>query len=430
MMVFSLPIPSRPMPRTTRIIPVDPHEPDPAVLSEAAETLRRGGLVAFATETVYGLGADATDLKAVAQIFEAKDRPAFNPLIVHADGLPMVRSCVAAWPDSAQRLAARFWPGPLTLVLPRSKRIPDLVTAGRETVGVRIPRVNIARRLIEAVGRPIAAPSANRSTRISPTLAAHVLQDMDGRIDLILDSGQTALGLESTVVDLTSRPPRVLRPGPILAEGIAHACEGLCVHESVDDPPTDRPASPGQMAIHYAPRTRSVRVEEPRQLAGLAWPGRAATHRRRRARAARPPRLALAPLRTRHAGSGDSGPLHRAAPVRCARRGPDRRRAAARSTRVARGPRPIMARHPADRPLIFNPYPTGGLLEVLPPGAGSPPISRISVVAYGHGTAWFSLIRTAGAGRRGSARAREGAPACPGGDRPRGSRVGRGASGR
>ncbi len=276
MIVFSLPIPSRPMPRTTRIIPVDPHEPDPAVLSEAAEILRRGGLVAFATETVYGLGADATDLKAVAQIFEAKGRPAFNPLIVHADGLPMVRSCVAAWPDSAQRLAARFWPGPLTLVLPRSKRIPDLVTAGRETVGVRIPRMNIARRLIEAVGRPIAAPSANRSTRISPTLAAHVLQDMDGRIDLILDSGQTALGLESTVVDLTSRPPRMLRPGPILAEGIAHACEGLCVHESVDDPPTDRPASPGQMAIHYAPRTRSVRVEEPRQLAGLAWPGRAA----------------------------------------------------------------------------------------------------------------------------------------------------------
>jgi L-threonylcarbamoyladenylate synthase len=262
--------------RSTRILSIDRDDPDPRLIDEAARLVRGGGLVAFATETVYGLGADATDPEAVAGIFEAKGRPAFNPLIVHADGVAMARTCVASWPDPARRLAERFWPGPLTLVLPRSRRIPDVVTAGRATVGVRIPSVNVARRLIESVGRPIAAPSANRSTGISPTLASHVAQDLDGRIDLILDSGQTAVGLESTVVDLTQHPPRVLRPGPILALDLARAIGGLRVDEAVDHRPTDRPASPGQMAIHYAPRTRSVRVEGPRQLSDLDWPERAA----------------------------------------------------------------------------------------------------------------------------------------------------------
>ncbi len=174
--------------------------------------LRRGGLVAFATETVYGLGADATDPAAVTGIFEAKGRPAVNPLIVHADGLEMARSCVASWPEEARILAEACWPGPLTLVLPRSARIPNVVTAGRETVGIRVPDTRVARLLIARTGRPVAAPSANRSTGISPTLARHVLKDLDGRIDLILDSGPTALGLESTVVDLSRDSPRLLRP--------------------------------------------------------------------------------------------------------------------------------------------------------------------------------------------------------------------------
>ena len=202
---------------TTRVIPVDPDEPDAGALAEAADILRGGGLVAFATETVYGLGADATNPEAVARIFEAKGRPSFNPLIVHADSTAMARRLVAGWPDEAEVLARCFWPGPLTLVLPRSGIIPDVVTAGRETVGVRVPRPEVARRLIAAAVCPVAAPSANRSTGISPTLASHVLRDLDGKVDLILDSGQTAVGLESTVVDLTLRQPRVLRPGPVTA---------------------------------------------------------------------------------------------------------------------------------------------------------------------------------------------------------------------
>jgi L-threonylcarbamoyladenylate synthase len=261
---------------TTRVIPVDPERPDPAVLEEAAQVLRRGGLVAFATETVYGLGAVATNPEAVARIFEAKGRPSFNPLIVHASGTPMVRTCVAEWPDLAQTLDAAFWPGPLTLILPRSADIPDLVTAGRDTVGVRIPSPTIARHLIEHAGRPIAAPSANRSTGISPTLAQHVLEDLDGRIDLILDSGQTAVGLESTVLDLTTRDPRVLRPGPITASQIEHALGGRRVGTTDDPDPRGPRTSPGQMAVHYAPRTRALRVDRADALASFPWPVSAA----------------------------------------------------------------------------------------------------------------------------------------------------------
>src|ERR1044071_7290579 len=169
------------------------------MIAQAVEILRGGGLVAFPTETVYGLGADATNPAAVARIFEAKGRPASTPLIVHAHPLEMVLSCVTAWPPSAQRLAEKIWPGPLTLVLPRAPLIPDIVTAGRDAVGVRIPGSNVARALIARTGRPIAAPSANASMRVSPTLAKHVLKDLDGKIDLILDGGQTRLGLESTV---------------------------------------------------------------------------------------------------------------------------------------------------------------------------------------------------------------------------------------
>ncbi|WP_074313384.1 L-threonylcarbamoyladenylate synthase [Singulisphaera sp. GP187] len=249
------------MPLITPIIPVNDDEPDPTAVNQAAGILRRGGLVAFATETVYGLGADATNPEAVARIFQAKGRPSFNPLIVHADRVEMARDCVLQWPESADILARCFWPGPLTLVLPRAAIIPDVVTAGRDTVGVRIPDSGVARALIEATGRPIAAPSANRSTGISPTEAWHVSNDLDGKIDLILDSGQTGVGIESTVLDLTTSPPRVLRPGSITVEQIREAL-GREVLGQADRPPEAQPhSSPGQMDVHYAPRTPTFRVE-------------------------------------------------------------------------------------------------------------------------------------------------------------------------
>jgi L-threonylcarbamoyladenylate synthase len=245
---------------TTRVIVVGPDDPDPAALETAACVLMRGGLVAFATETVYGLGAIATDPAAVARIFAAKGRPAINPVIVHVARVAQARDYVAEWPDAAHHLTARFWPGPLTLVLNRSGLIPDIVTAGKDTVAVRAPVGKVARGLIERTGQPIAAPSANRSNGLSPTCADHVRADLDGRIDLIIDSGPTALGLESTVLDLTHSPPRLLRPGPITTMELDEALGGLRVIENVTITTGDRPSSPGQMPVHYAPRTPSFRA--------------------------------------------------------------------------------------------------------------------------------------------------------------------------
>ncbi|HLH27882.1 MAG TPA: L-threonylcarbamoyladenylate synthase, partial [Acidimicrobiales bacterium] len=247
-------------PSSTRVLAVDPEAPDADALAEAARVLARGGLVAFATETVYGLGAVATDANAVARIFAAKGRPSVNPLIVHVADVGQAGECVADWPDAADRLAGRFWPGPLTLVLRRSGRIPDIVTAGKATVGVRWPAGKVARGLIAGCGRPVAAPSANRSNRLSPTRAEHVLADLDGRIDLVLDSGPTAFGLESTVLDLTDDPPRLLRPGPIAVKDLEAALGGpLAVPETGSS--SDRPTSPGQMPVHYSPRTPAFRVD-------------------------------------------------------------------------------------------------------------------------------------------------------------------------
>lgn len=263
---------------STRVVAIDPNWPDPATLSDAAEVLRRGGLVAFPTETVYGLGADATQEEAVARIFEAKGRPAVNPLIVHAASIEMARSCVAEWSPLAEQLARRFWPGPLTLVMARSALIPDIVTAGQPTVGVRVPKSLVARSIVRMSTRPVAAPSANRSTHISPTLAEHVLKDLSGRVDLVLDAGQTQIGLESTVVDLTTRQPRILRPGPILASEIESVLGAMHVREaSRFEASEDQPLrSPGQMAVHYAPIARTLRVDDPSTLARLAWPAGAA----------------------------------------------------------------------------------------------------------------------------------------------------------
>ncbi len=253
------------MPATIRSI--DPVSPDEPTLREAAGILRAGGLVAFATETVYGLGADATNPAAVARIFEAKGRPATNPLIVHVPHRILARRCVADWPEHAEILAKRFWPGPLTLVLPRSELIPDIVTAGHQTVGVRVPQTTVARRLIARARCPIAAPSANRSSGISPTLARHVAADLGDRVDLILDSGQTTVGLESTVLDLTTREPRILRPGPITAEAMEHVLGGVRVREAIGNSAApDRPlTSPGQMAVHYAPARRPCGCAAPKR---------------------------------------------------------------------------------------------------------------------------------------------------------------------
>ncbi|WZO97901.1 L-threonylcarbamoyladenylate synthase [Isosphaeraceae bacterium EP7] len=250
-------------PAETRLITVDRDAPQASAIDEAARALRRGELVAFATETVYGLGADALDPDAVARIFAAKGRPATNPLIVHAADVDGARACVSAWPDDAQTLAEAFWPGPLTLVLPASANIPPIVTAGRSTVGIRIPRPEVARALIRAAGRPIAAPSANRSNGVSPTLAEHVRKDLDGRIAMILDSGPAEVGLESTVLDLSGVTPVVLRPGQVSSAEIA-AILGRPVFESTVHAPASGPyglASPGQLAVHYAPRTPADWVE-------------------------------------------------------------------------------------------------------------------------------------------------------------------------
>lgn len=222
-------------------------------LAEAAALLRAGASVAFPTETVYGLGANALAADAIAGIYAAKGRPATNPLIVHVADLGAVAPLVTAWPEMAQRLAERFWPGPLTLVLPRAVVIPDIITAGGPTVAVRLPAHPVARDLIRAAGVPLAAPSANRSTELSPTTAAHVLASLDGRIDAVIDGGPTPGGIESTVIDLASALPRLLRPGLLPLDELEAILGPLARVRHADEQAT-LPA-PGLLARHYAPRT-------------------------------------------------------------------------------------------------------------------------------------------------------------------------------
>lgn len=237
----------------TRILRMSVDRLDPSVLCDAATILRSGGLVAFPTETVYGLGANALDRAAVQRIFAVKGRPAINPIIVHVNCESMLNDVVADWPQSARDLASRFWPGPLTLVLPKGKNVPDIVTAGGSTVGVRMPNHPVALALIREAGTPLAAPSANRSSQLSPTRAEHVLAGLDGRIDLILDAGPTANGIESTVLDLTRDPPVLLRPGPISIADLEAVVGSIARRDSksiIQPLP-----SPGLLARHYAPRT-------------------------------------------------------------------------------------------------------------------------------------------------------------------------------
>ena len=204
--------------RETRIETVDAERPDPRVIAEAASVLAAGGLVAFPTETVYGLGAHALDPAAVTALFEAKGRPSTDPVIVHVASLDHVAAIAREIPPLVERLALRFWPGPLTLVLHKQPSVSSSISAGLDTVGVRVPAHPVAQALLRAAAFPIAAPSANRFSRPSPTTAEHVREDLSGAIDLILDGGSTEVGVESTVLDLTVSPPLVRRPGGVSIE--------------------------------------------------------------------------------------------------------------------------------------------------------------------------------------------------------------------
>jgi L-threonylcarbamoyladenylate synthase len=235
-----------PPPIATRLI-----EADTEAAATAARTLSGGGLVAFPTETVYGLGADAGNGEAVARLYLAKGRPSFNPLIAHVADIAAARRLVL-FDTTAERLAAAFWPGPLTLVLPKApgQTVADLATAGLDTIAVRMPDHPVARAILAALGGPIVAPSANRSGHVSPTAAAHVLADLGGRIDLIVDGGPTPVGLESTIVACLGTPV-LLRPG-----GLARGAIERVLGTTLNDPSTahdDAPTAPGMLASHYAP---------------------------------------------------------------------------------------------------------------------------------------------------------------------------------
>lgn len=249
----------------TEVVLVSPDAPSKKALAPAAAALQAGQLVAFPTETVYGLGANALDGAAVAQIFAAKGRPADNPLIVHVADRASLSQVVREIPPKAVALMDAFWPGPLTLVLPRHAAIPSEVSAGLETVGVRMPSHPVAHALIQAAGVPLAAPSANRSGRPSPTSAEHVLEDMAGRIPWLVDGGETGVGLESTVLDMTVDPPVLLRPGGVTVEQLVPVIGEVKIDPGVNGVITEsaRPRSPGMKYTHYAPKAPVFVVEGP-----------------------------------------------------------------------------------------------------------------------------------------------------------------------
>lgn len=224
-----------------------------SAVERAVELLRAGEVVALPTETVYGLAANAFDPKAVSRIFEIKGRPAHNPIIIHAAGMEMVERCVSDWPPIAEKLARAFWPGPLTLVLPRSAEIPDVVTAGGRTVGVRWPSHPFMQMVLQECGFPLAAPSANPANQVSPTAAEHVQKRLGDKIQLIVDGGQSQVGIESTVLDVGVFPPRVLRPGMIHESALLSVVPNLVVGAGGSEGILK---SPGLMPRHYAPRAK------------------------------------------------------------------------------------------------------------------------------------------------------------------------------
>lgn len=262
---------ARPQNRKKNLYP-----PTPRALKKAVDILKEGGLVAFPTETVYGLGARALDAAAVKKIFAAKGRPADNPVIVHVSEAEQIDLLVAAIPSSAEALMARFWPGPLTLIFSRSHRVPAIVSAGLETVAIRSPDHPVAQALIRRLGEPIAAPSANRSGRPSPTRAEHVVGELGDRVPFILDGGPCRVGVESTVLDLVSDPPRILRPGAVTAEALE-----AVIGEVIPFSPREGTAasrSPGEKHRHYAPNLKMVLVP-PRRLESALSKGRKAGKR-------------------------------------------------------------------------------------------------------------------------------------------------------
>ena len=237
------------------LLAVDPRCPETGPIALAARVLRAGGLVAFPTETVYGLGALALDERALARVYVAKGRPTHHPLIAHVENDAQARALARAWPEAATRLAMAFWPGALTLVVERAAHVPAAVAGGAESIAVRVPSHPVARALLAELREPLAAPSANRYQGLSPTTAAHVVKELGDRVDLVLDGGPCDAGIESTVVDVRGHPPRVLRPGAVGVEALMAVAPDL--HTPHDDPAAgDRRPSPGMDARHYAPRAR------------------------------------------------------------------------------------------------------------------------------------------------------------------------------
>ncbi len=250
----------------SQVWPIDPQHPDPHVLTRAGARLRAGALVAFPTETVYGLGANALDAAAVARIFTAKGRPAYDPLIVHVAAPDEVPQVARRVPDLAYRLWERFAPGPLTLILPKHPAVPEAVTAGKDTIAVRIPAHPVALGLIRAAGVPVAAPSANKFGHTSPTTAQHVLDDLGTAVDVILDAGPTPVGVESTILDITREPPVLLRPGGVPREALEEVLgRPIVLAGAVQQPHQAR--APGMLPRHYAPRVPLWLFDGPRAWA-------------------------------------------------------------------------------------------------------------------------------------------------------------------
>ena len=244
------------MVQRTEILPTHSPALFAAAVRRAAELLRAGEVVALPTETVYGLAANALDAEAVAKVFQIKGRPANNPIIVHVAGNQIAKRCVKAWPGLAEKLSKAFWPGPLTLVLPRAQIIPEIVTAGGATVGVRWPGHPFIQAVIRECDFPLAAPSANLSSRVSPTNTEHVRAQLGGKIPLIVDGGQSQVGIESTVLDLSVSPPRILRPGMIHAESLAAICGEVHGPKSEGQSLDSALRSPGLLVKHYSPKAR------------------------------------------------------------------------------------------------------------------------------------------------------------------------------
>ncbi len=248
----------------TLIFKVNPVSPEPIKIGAAAKILQRGGLVAFPTETVYGIGADALNADAVKRLFEAKRRPLDNPPIVHVANTSEIDPLVQEVPQKARLLMEKFWPGPLTIVFKRSQNVPSVTVAGLDTIAIRMPKHPVAFELIKASQRPIAAPSANLAGKPSPTTAQHVFEDLNGRVDAIIDGGDTQIGVESTVVDLTADPPMLLRPGGAPYESLKKVLPDLVLHPFVEaekELSLDKIRSPGMKHKHYAPKAETILVE-------------------------------------------------------------------------------------------------------------------------------------------------------------------------